>query len=381
MPEPGPGLTPESVLDAASEGICVLDDLGKVVFANPAAAGLLGWSMDDLIGRSMHDRAMHHAADGRSLTFEGSPVAAVLADGQPRSLEGEVLWRSSDTALLVDYRVTPVFTAGRVTGAVMVFSDARLRPDLDVERGGMFDTGVVGMVVLGLDGCYLQVNPSFCEMLGMTEEELVGHSFRETTHPEDLVDCEAKLVELVTGEVPAYRQEKRYLRPDGDVVHGVMHATLVRGGEAPYEPLYFFVQVLDVTEQRTADEALRRDAERTARIVELCDLLAEGTHEDRELMTNVAQAVARIVGDAATLWVIGDEGLRAVSNGHPDERAREMLDLLYQENDGLAEAAVEAGETVFIADIDPDRVKGALRETYGAFLHEFPVRSVIVVPL
>ncbi|MDX6211146.1 MAG: hypothetical protein QOF82_233 [Frankiales bacterium] len=381
MPEPGPGLTPESVLDAASEGICVLDDVGNVVFANPAAAGLLGWSMDDLIGRSIHDRAMHHTADGRPLSFEDSAVAAVLRDGQPRSLESEVLWRSSETALLVDYRVTPVFTAGRVTGAVMVFSDARLRPDLDVERGGMFDTGVVGMVVLGLDGCYLQVNPSFCEMLGMTEDALVGHSFRETTHPDHLDECEDRLRELGTGEVPAYRQEMRYLRPDGEIVHGVMHATLVRGGEAPYEPLYFFVQVLDVTEQRTADEALRRDAERTARIVELCDLLAEGTHEDRELMTDVAQAVARIVGDAATLWVIGDSGLRAVSNWHPDKRAREILDVLYEQDDGLAEAAVEAGETVFIADIDPDRIKGPLRETYSGFLDEFPVRSVIVVPL
>src|SRR3954447_22459959 len=306
MPEPGPGLTPESVLDAASEGICVLDESGKVVFANPAAAGLLGWSMDDLIGRSIHQRAMHHAADGREVAFADTSVAAVLADGQPRSLESQVLWRSSNTALLVDYRVTPVFTAGRVTGAVMVFSDSRLRPDLDGERGGIFDTGVVGMVLLGLDGRYLQVNPSFCEMLGRTEDELLGHSYVEATHPDDLAECETRLRELASGEVPAYRREKRFLRPDGDVVHVVLHATLVRGGEEPYEPLYFFVQILDVTEQRTADEALRRDAERTARIVELCDLLAEGTHEDRELMTDVAQAVSRIVGDAATLWISED---------------------------------------------------------------------------
>jgi diguanylate cyclase (GGDEF)-like protein/PAS domain S-box-containing protein len=381
MPDPGQGLTPESVLDAASEGICVLDETGKVVFANPAAAGLLGWSMDDLIGRSIHDRAMHHRADGHPLTFEQSPVFAVLADGQPRSLEGEVLWRSSNTALLVDYRVTPVFTAGRVTGAVMVFSDARLRPDLDVERGGMFDTGVVGMVVLGLDGIYLQVNSSFCDMLGMEEDELVGSSFRKTTHPADIADCDAKLAELVAGEVPAYRQEKRYLRPDGEVVHVVMHATLVRGGDVPHEPLYFFLQILDVTEQRTADEALRRDAERTARIVELCDLLAEGTHEDRELMTDVAQAVARIVGDAATLWVSEDDGLRAVSNWHPDPQARAILDKLYAEHDGLAEPAVNTGGTTFIADVDVSRIPHQLGETYSAFLDEFPVRSVIVVPL
>ena len=359
----------------------MLDEFGKVVFANPAAAGLLGWSMDDLIGRSMHERAMHHGADGEPLRFEDSAVAAVLLDGQPRSLEGEVLWRSSNSALMVDYRVTPVFTAGRVTGAVVVFSDSKLRPDLDAERGGMFDTGVVGMVVLGLDGRFVQVSSAFCDMLGREEDELVGSSFRQVTHPDDVKSCESRLIELVGGEVPAARVELRYLRPDGDLVQVVQHVTLVRGGDAPYEPLSFFVQVLDVTEQRTADEALRRDAERTARIVELCDMLAEGTHEDRELMTDVAQAVARIVGDAVTIWVCEDEGLRAVSNWHPDPDANAVLDAIYAQTDGLAEGAVEHGETVFISEVDRGRVRGSLNEIYGAFLDAYPIRSLIIVPL
>ena len=381
MPDAGPGLTPESVLDAASEGICVLDEVGNVVFANPAAAGLLGWSLDDLIGRSLHERAMHHDADGEPLLFEDSAVAAVLADGQPRSLEGEVLWRSSRSALVVDYRVTPVFTAGRVTGAVLVFSDASLRPDLDADRGGMFDTGVVGMVVVGLDGRFAQVNGAFCDMLGREEDELVGISFRQVTHPDDIVACEARLMALASGDVPASREEKRYLRPDGEVVQVVQHVTVVRGGEFPYEPLSFFVQVLDVTELRTADEALRQDAERTARIVELCDLLAEGTHEDRELMTDVAQAVARIVGDAATIWVCEDDGLRAVSNWHPDPHAKAALDVIYASTEGLAEVAVEQGETVFITDIDRNRIRDGLNDTYGGFLDAHPVRSLILVPL
>ena len=380
MPEPGPGLTPESVLDAASEGICVLDETGKVVFANPAAAGLLGWSMDDLIGRPVHDRAMHHAADGRELRFEDSAIAAVLADGQPRSLDGEIFWRSSNTSLLVDYRVTPVFTAGRVTGAVMVFSDARLRPEADSDRGGMFDNGVVGMVMLGLDGTFLQVNPSFCDMLGMTEDQLVGTSFRDTTHPDDLAEGDVRLAELVTGSVPTSRFEKRHIRPDGEVVHVILHANLVRAGEPPYEPLYCFVQVIDVTEQRTADEALRRDAERTARIVELCDLLAEGTHEDRELMTDVAQAVARIVGDSATLWVCEDSGPRAVSNWHPDPVATAKLDAIYASGGGLTEAAIE-GATVFVEEVDAAGFNSEVGDVYGNFLAEYPIRSAILVPL
>ena len=381
MPDPGPGLTPKSVLDAASEGICVLDETGTVLFANPAAAGLLGWNMSDLIGRSLHEQAMHHDAHGRQVSFADSAVAAVLDDGQPRSFEGEVLWRSSDSALQVDYRITPVFTAGRVTGAVMVFSDARLRVDHDRDRGGMFDTGVVGMVVVGLDGRFQQVNAAFCDLLGREEDELVGSCFQDITHPDDVVPGSDLLAELASGMVTAQRQEKRYLRPDGEVVHVVVHATLVRAGEPPHEPLHVFSQVIDVTEQRSADEALRRDAERTARIVELCDLLAEGTHEDRELMTNVAQAVARIVGDAATLWVCDEDGLRAVSNWHPDLRARASLDLLYATNDGLAEGVIAAGEAMYIADLDRSRIAAAISATYGGFLDEFPVRSVIVTPL
>jgi EAL domain-containing protein (putative c-di-GMP-specific phosphodiesterase class I)/FixJ family two-component response regulator len=45
------------ILNSAVEGICGLDVSGRISFANPAAARMLGWRMGDLIGRTLHEVA------------------------------------------------------------------------------------------------------------------------------------------------------------------------------------------------------------------------------------------------------------------------------------------------------------------------------------
>jgi two-component system NtrC family sensor kinase len=47
-----------AVMDTMLEGLCVLDGEGRVTFVNAAASRLLGWTEDELRGRSMHD-AIH----------------------------------------------------------------------------------------------------------------------------------------------------------------------------------------------------------------------------------------------------------------------------------------------------------------------------------
>jgi EAL domain-containing protein (putative c-di-GMP-specific phosphodiesterase class I)/FixJ family two-component response regulator len=45
------------ILNSAAEGICGLDVSGRISFANPAAARMLGWQTDDLVGRALHEVA------------------------------------------------------------------------------------------------------------------------------------------------------------------------------------------------------------------------------------------------------------------------------------------------------------------------------------
>ena len=307
MPEPGPGLTPESVLDAASEGICVLDETGRVVFANPAAAGLLGWSMDDLIGRTLHERAMHQDADGRagwrSRTQPSRPCSGTASHAASRARSSGArrtrrCWSTTGSRRCSPPARSPArswCSATPACGPTPTSSAAACSTTAWSAWSPSASTAATSRSTRPSATCSASPRRTWSVAASATPPTRTT-STRATRSATGWCRVRCR---------PTGRRSATCAR-DGDIVHVVLHATLVRAGEAPYEPLYFFVQILDVTEQRTADEALRQDAERTARIVELCDLLAEGTHEDRELMTDVAQAVARIVGDAATLWVSED---------------------------------------------------------------------------
>jgi len=56
----------ELILNSAGEGICGLDAEGRTTFANPAAAKLTGWPLEELIGSTEEEVFGHNGADGEA---------------------------------------------------------------------------------------------------------------------------------------------------------------------------------------------------------------------------------------------------------------------------------------------------------------------------
>lgn len=111
------------ILAAAGEGIYGLDSEGLTTFANPAAADMLGWDAQELIGKPMH--AMHHHTrpDGSVFPKEECPIYAALKDGVVHHVDDEVFWRRDGSSFPVDYTSTPIWENGKLAGAVVVFRD------------------------------------------------------------------------------------------------------------------------------------------------------------------------------------------------------------------------------------------------------------------
>ena len=118
-----------------------------------------------------------------------------------------------------------------------------------------FTNSPIGCAIVGLDGRCLQVNEALCRILGYGASELLSLTFQDITHPDDL-DADLALVKaLAGGDIPKYRMEKRYLRPDGSHVWANLTVSLVHHKDGT--PAYFISQVEDIQERRFADEALR----------------------------------------------------------------------------------------------------------------------------
>ncbi len=168
-------------------------------------------------------------------------------------------------------------TANRMAEIALRQSEERFRM--------MFNQAAVGMAHVAPDGSFLMVNNKLAEILGYPKDELIGRKFHEFAHPDDLSANAEKLDAMLSGEIPSYTLEERYIRPDGTCPWVQITSSLVRDEETN-QPKYLITVVEDVTERRRATEALR-NSERLAVTGRLAATIAHEINNPLEAVTNL----------------------------------------------------------------------------------------------
>ena len=121
----------ELILRAAGNGIFGLDCDGMTLFVNPAAARMLGWNVEDMIGRSMHSILRHGCSEGIGLQGRACPISATWRLGTIQGVSEDVFWRRDGTNFLVEYVSAPMRENEKIVGAVVTFNDITERKDLE----------------------------------------------------------------------------------------------------------------------------------------------------------------------------------------------------------------------------------------------------------
>jgi diguanylate cyclase (GGDEF)-like protein/PAS domain S-box-containing protein len=129
-----------------------------------------------------------------------------------------------------------------------------------------FESSALGTGIVALDGHFQQVNQTWCDMLGYSQEEMTARTFTEVTHPDDVEQSQATARSLTAGETSGITLEKRYLHKAGHVVWAIVSASVVR--DAQGNALYMVSQLQDITDRKRAEEALRESEERWRSLVE-----------------------------------------------------------------------------------------------------------------
>ena len=117
----------ELILSATADGIFGLDASGRVTFMNPAAAKLLGWTPEEVLGRDQHQYIHSRRADGSPYPAEECPIYRVLRDGITRRGDDEIFIRTDGTAMPVEFTSQAILEDGSITGAVVTFRDMTQR--------------------------------------------------------------------------------------------------------------------------------------------------------------------------------------------------------------------------------------------------------------
>jgi PAS domain S-box-containing protein len=147
------------------------------------------------------------------------------------------------------------------------------------EYRAIFELTGVGMVETDLaTGRLVRANPRMCEITGYPEEELLGLTFADITHPDDSGADAETLARLVQDETLEYWTEKRCVRKDGSVVWVSVGARAVQNDAG--RPVHAVAAVQDITRRKENEERL----ERQARLLDLTqDAMIVRDAEDGEI--------------------------------------------------------------------------------------------------
>jgi diguanylate cyclase (GGDEF)-like protein/PAS domain S-box-containing protein len=121
-----------------------------------------------------------------------------------------------------------------------------------------FEDNMAPMIFTDLQDKILEVNGAFCQLVGRTKEELLGHDSTPFTFPEDQGITEENRHRLTQGESGPMRYVKRYLHKDGRVI--IVEISKFAARDAAGKTLYFVASQRDITEERALTEQLSHQA-------------------------------------------------------------------------------------------------------------------------
>jgi len=130
-----------------------------------------------------------------------------------------------------------------------------------------FEYANVGMCLSNLEGKFIEVNRSLCDLFGYTEEELLNKSCEEISHPKDLETDLANRNRIISGEIHSFQIEKRYFHRTGNIIWALLNISSVTNEKGDIK--YFISQVQDITERKKAEKELEIRAEQQAVIADL----------------------------------------------------------------------------------------------------------------
>ncbi|MGH8188906.1 MAG: PAS domain S-box protein, partial [Steroidobacteraceae bacterium] len=130
----------QAIVEGSGEGVLELDNSGLVRYANPAAAKLLGYDMDELAGLD-YRVLINTQEDGDNRT---DPVRRVRYTTDIMRGVGALLRRKDGQYRPVEYKIVPVTEQGMTVGTVLVFRDVGERVRLDNLIRDMQTTARIG---------------------------------------------------------------------------------------------------------------------------------------------------------------------------------------------------------------------------------------------
>ena len=308
------------IAETAVDPIFVNDRDGKVLYANPAAEKVFGYSVQEFIGNCLHDLIHHHHPDASFFPREECPLHRAYTTGEIIQDCVQAFVCKNGSFITMSTTITPVDIEGQAAVQVSFVRDVTRRIQAEQaltesERRFRLITDSMPQLVwtMSSEGSITYVNERFRQYVG--PDLKLDADYVAPIHPDDLAASQEALREaLRSGN--EYRIEHRGRSADGTYRWFLSHGIPLKDGDG--RVLAWYGSSTDIDDIRRASDELRRSQETLRLAAELTNLgLWEFYTETAELIWD--ETTRRAYGVPLEGPVDYDTFITRI---HPDDRVR-----------------------------------------------------------
>jgi two-component system CheB/CheR fusion protein len=241
---------PLMLFDSLTEGVCIFDRAWHFIYVNNKAAEIMGKPREELLGKNIWDiypetvetvsySQAHHAVE------KNIPVSYEVYYPFLETWFESRLYPCADGLIIL---LQDISERKRQEEALRQ-SQARARR--------LIDANIIGVVISDMDHIF-EANDAFLEIVGYTREDLAARRINWIAMtPPELLPLDMNAIQELKEQGTFTPFEKAYYRKDGRLV-----PILIGGAVLEKDPLQWVCFILDISEQKTLEQALRESEER-----------------------------------------------------------------------------------------------------------------------
>ncbi|MFX1380302.1 MAG: PAS domain S-box protein [Promethearchaeota archaeon] len=284
------------LIENALEGVWVIDSNAQTTLVNPSMAKILGYSVDEMIGKSV-------------LSFMDSEQAKITKKHLEKRKKGiseerdAIFIHKNGNLVYLRIKATPIFNSNGVYEGTYAFladitnskhAEEKLKESEDQFRT-ITEQSFMGIVILQ-DGVFKYLNEQTAKINGYTIEEIQNwkpNEFIKIIHPEDREFVMEQARKKQTGDPDVISHyQYRVIKKNGEVIWLENFSKTINYGGKPAD----FIMTIDISDKIKAEQMLRESEEKYRLISENTDDLIVVYNEDGIIEYLNSDTHSRVLG-------------------------------------------------------------------------------------
>ncbi|WP_052947452.1 PAS domain S-box protein [Aneurinibacillus tyrosinisolvens] len=283
----------ESLIDHTTHAFIVIDLEANILQVNQAFEEMYGWPAGEIIGQSTSPLIPHYLRESTRALYE-----KVRAGGHVTNFETQ-RQRRDGSLLHISITISPIHDQeGEVAALAGISRDITEQKRIERalresnERYRCLVEFSSEPIAVHADGWLLFINNAGAKLFGAKDAgELIGRQVLDFVHPDYQNMVRERIDKSYVNRTNILLIQEKFITLQGEEIDVEVATTAISYEGKPATQ----VMIHDITEQKNAEEALRRSEERLRRITDnMLDMIAET--DEHFLYTYVSPAHNRLLG-------------------------------------------------------------------------------------